>query len=47
MCTGESRHGQFRNRKVNGSDNLADLMMKALGGVEIKKYTVKINLEGR
>ena len=42
----KAESGELRYRKVRGTDNPADLMTKALTGMEIKKYMEKINLTG-
>ena len=42
----KAESGKLRYRKVKGTENPADLMTKALTGIEIQKYMTKINLQG-
>ena len=42
----KAESGELRYRQVKGTENPADLMTKALTGVEIQKYMTKINLQG-
>ena len=42
----KAESGELRYRKVKGTENPADLMTKALTGIEIQKYMTKINLQG-
>ena len=39
--------GELRYRKVKDTDTSADLMTKAIAGIEVKEYIDKINMEGK